>query len=95
MKKFLFGLGLAAIVIVWLVVWTALPWFVVLALAILLALWLLAARTGRRTLSVTRVGMSTLTQRLGSTAVIVIGIAGVVGVLVALLAMGDGLTATL
>jgi len=95
MKKFLFGLGLAAIVIVWLVVWTALPWFVVLGLAILLALWLLAARTGRRTLSVTRVGMSTLTQRLGSTAVIVVGIAGVVGVLVALLAMGDGLTATL
>ena len=95
MKKFLFGLGLAAIVIVWLVVWTELPWFVVLALAILLALWLLAARTGRRTLSVTHVGMSTLIQRLGSTAVIVIGIAGVVGVLVALLAMGDGLTATL
>jgi putative ABC transport system permease protein len=95
MKKFLFGLGLAAIVIVWLVVWTALPWFAVLALVILLALWLLAARTGRRTLSVTRVGMSTLSQRLGSTAVIVVGIAGVVGVLVALLAMGDGLTATL
>jgi putative ABC transport system permease protein len=86
MKKFLFGLGLAAIVIVWLVVWTVLPWFVVLALAILLVLWLLATRTGRRTFSV---------MRLGSTAVIVIGIAGVVGVLVALLAMGDGLTATL
>jgi putative ABC transport system permease protein len=95
MKKFLFGLGLAAIVIVWLVVWMVLPWFVVLALAILLAAWLLAARTGRRTLSVMRVGLSTLTERLGSTAVIVVGIAGVVGVLVALLAMGDGLTATL
>jgi putative ABC transport system permease protein len=95
MKKFLFGLGLAAIVIVWLVVWTVLPWFVVLALAILLAVWLLAARTGRRALSVMRVGLSTLTERLGSTAVIVVGIAGVVGVLVALLAMGDGLTATL
>jgi putative ABC transport system permease protein len=95
MKKFLFGLGLAAIVIVWLVVWTVLPWFVVLALAILLVLWLLATRTGRRTFSVMRVGLSTLTERLGSTAVIVIGIAGVVGVLVALLAMGDGLTATL
>jgi len=95
MKKFLFGLGLAAIVVVWLVVWTALPWFVVLALVFLLVLWLLLARTGRRTLSVTRVGLSTLTGRLGSTAVIVVGIAGVVGVLVALLAMGDGLTATL
>ena len=95
MKKFLFGLGLAAIVVAWLVVWTALPWFVVLALVFLLVLWLLLARTGRRTLSVTRVGLSTLTERLGSTAVIVVGIAGVVGVLVALLAMGDGLTATL
>ena len=95
MKKFLFGLGLAAIVVAWLVVWTALPLFVVLALVFLLVLWLLLARTGRRTLSVTRVGLSTLTERLGSTAVIVVGIAGVVGVLVALLAMGDGLTATL
>ncbi|HKT42022.1 MAG TPA: ABC transporter permease, partial [Rhodanobacteraceae bacterium] len=95
MKKFLFGLGLAAIVVAWLVVWTALPWLVVLILAILLAVWLVATRTGRRTLSVTRVGVGTLSQRLGSTAVIVVGIAGVVGVLVALLAMGDGLTATL
>ena len=38
----------------------------------------------------TAVGISTLEQRLGSSAVIVIGIAGVVGVLVALLAMGEG-----
>ncbi|MBS0570996.1 MAG: ABC transporter permease [Proteobacteria bacterium] len=95
MKKFLFGLGMTAIVIVWLIAWTALPWFAVLVLAVLLALWLLFARGGQRTLSVTRVGLSTLAQRLGSTAVIVIGIAGVVAVLVALLAMGEGLSATL
>lgn len=95
MRKFLFGLGLFAIVIVWLIVWTLLPWFVILALAVLLALWLAFTRGGKRTLSVTRVGFSTLTQRLGSTAVIVIGIAGVVGVLVALLAMGEGLSTTL
>lgn len=95
MKKFLFGLGLFAIVIVWLIVWTLLPWFVILALAVLLALWLAFTRGGKRTLSVTRVGFSTLTERLGSTAVIVIGIAGVVGVLVALLAMGEGLSTTL
>lgn len=95
MRKFLSGLGLFAIVIVWLIVWTLLPWFVVLALAALLALWLAFTRGGKRTLSVTRVGFSTLTQRLGSTAVIVIGIAGVVGVLVALLAMGEGLSTTL
>jgi putative ABC transport system permease protein len=44
----------------------------------------------RETWSVTRIGISTLPQRLGSSAVVVIGIAGVVGVLVALLAMGAG-----
>ncbi|MCK9537683.1 ABC transporter permease [Dokdonella sp.] len=95
MKKFLSGLLLFLIVIVWLVVWTALPWFLILALTVLLALWLGLTRGGRRTLSVTRVGLSTLGARLGSTAVIVVGIAGVVGVLVALLAMGEGLSATL
>ncbi len=95
MKKFLFGLGLFAIVIAWLIVWTALPWFVILALAVVLALWLALTRSGRRTLSVTRVGLSTLTQRFGSSSVIVIGIAGVVGVLVAMLAMGEGFQATL
>jgi putative ABC transport system permease protein len=95
MKKFLFGVGLFAIVVAWLVVWTMLPWPAILALAIVLVLWLLLTRRGRQTLSVTRVGLSTVTQRLGSSAVIVIGIAGVVGVLVAMLAMGDGFQATL
>ncbi|MGH8233479.1 MAG: ABC transporter permease [Rhodanobacteraceae bacterium] len=95
MNNFLSGLVVFAVVIAWLVVWTVLPWPVILGLAVLLALWLGFTRGGRRTLSVTRVGLSTLTERLGSAAVIVIGIAGVVGVLVALLAMGDGLTATL
>lgn len=95
MKNILFGLGLFAIVIVWLIVWTRLPWFVILALAVALALWLALTRTGRRTLSVTNVGLSTLGQRLGSSSVIVIGIAGVVGVLVAMLAMGEGFQATL
>ena len=95
MKKFLSGLGLFAIAIAWLVVWTMLPWFAVLALAIVLALWLASTRRGRQTLSVTNVGISTMRQRIGSSAVIVVGIAGVVGVLVALLAMGEGLSATL
>ncbi|MBS0557112.1 MAG: ABC transporter permease [Proteobacteria bacterium] len=95
MKKFLSGLGMFVIVIAWLVVWTLLPWFVILGLVVVLALWLAFTRAGRRALSVTQVGLGTLAGRLGSTAVIVIGIAGVVGVLVALLAMGDGLRATL
>jgi putative ABC transport system permease protein len=95
MKKILSGLGLFAITVAWLVVWTKLPGLVILALVVLLALWLAFTRAGRRTLSVTNVGLSTLKQRLGSTAVIVVGIAGVVGVLVAMLAMGEGLRATL
>jgi putative ABC transport system permease protein len=43
---------------------------------------------------VASVGISTLRDRLGSSAVIVIGIAGVVGVLVALLAMAEGYAET-
>jgi putative ABC transport system permease protein len=41
------------------------------------------------------VGIATLPQRLAASAVVVVGIAGVVGVLVALLAMGTGFEATL
>ncbi len=61
----------------------------------LLALWMLLTRQGRQAMSVTAVGISTLRQRLGMSSVIVIGIAGVVAVLVALLAMGDGYRETL
>lgn len=95
MKKLLRGLSMLAIVMVWLIVWTILPWPAILVLAVALLLWLALTRRGRQTLSVTNVGLSTLSQRLGSSAVIVIGIAGVVGVLVAMLAMGDGFQATL
>jgi len=60
-----------------------------------LAIWMLLTRQGRQAVSVTAVGISTLRQRLGMSSVIVIGIAGVVAVLVALLAMGDGYRETL
>jgi len=70
--------------------WVMLPWVGAIVLAVLLALWLLLSRAGSRARSVTAVGLSTLPQRLGSAAVIIVGIAGVVGVLVALLAMGEG-----
>ena len=95
MKKFLINLGLLIMVAVAVYVWTLLPWFGVLGLAAVFAAWLLLSRTGRQASSVTAVGVSTLRQRIGSSSVIVIGIAGVVGVLVALLAMGEGLSATL
>jgi putative ABC transport system permease protein len=86
---------LVLLLIVVLAAWIALPWYFPPAVAVLVALWLVATRRGRQTLSIAGVGISTLPQRVGSSAVIVVGIAGVVGVLVALLAMAEGYTATL
>jgi putative ABC transport system permease protein len=94
-KSFLRGLGLVAIVIAGLLVWSRLPWTAVLALVAVLALWLVLTRRGRQTLSITSVGISTLRQRIGASLVVVVGIAGVVGVLVAMLAMGEGFQSTL
>lgn len=81
--------------IVGLAVWVLLPWYAVLVLAVALALWLLLTRSGRLSLAAARIGISSLPQRWGSSMVIVVGIAGVVGVLVAMLAMGAGFKATL
>ncbi|MDW2980329.1 ABC transporter permease [Rhodanobacter sp. KK11] len=94
-KSFLRGLGLVAIVIAGLWIWSRLPWPAVLLLVLLLALWLVLTRRGRQTLSITSVGISTLRQRIGASLVVVVGIAGVVGVLVAMLAMGEGFQSTL
>ena len=49
----------------------------------------------REIFAVTRMSLATLPQRAGSALVVVVGIAGVVGVLVALLAMRDGFQNTL
>ncbi len=78
-----------------LAVWIVLPWYVILVLAALLMLWLLLTRSGRLTLAAARIGIASLPQRWGASSVIVVGIAGVVGVLVAMLAMGAGFKATL
>jgi putative ABC transport system permease protein len=78
-----------------LAVWVMLPWPGALALAVLLAAWLMLTRHGRQARSVAEVGFSTMRQRLGGSAIIVVGIAGVVGVLVALLAMAEGYAETL
>ena len=94
-KSFLRGLGLVVIVIAGLLIWSRLPWTAVLALVVVLALWLVLTRRGRQTLSITSVGISTLRQRIGASLVVVVGIAGVVGVLVAMLAMGEGFQSTL
>src|SRR5690606_19266992 len=52
-------------------------------------------RSGRLALAAARIGIASLPQRWGASSVIIVGIAGVVGVLVAMLAMGEGFSATL
>jgi len=75
--------------------WIVLPWYGVLALAVGLGVWLAVTRTGRLALAATRIGIASLPQRWGASSVIIVGIAGVVAVLVAMLAMGEGFSATL
>ena len=87
------GLGLAIIVL--LAMWIALPWQGVALVVIGLVIWLTTTRGGRLAWMATRLGISSLPQRWGASLVIVVGIAGVVGVLVAMLAMGEGFQATL
>jgi putative ABC transport system permease protein len=93
--KFLVNLVVCIGVVLGVVALTVLPWIALLALALVLALWMAFTRRGQQTWSVTKVGIATIPQRFGSASVVVIGIAGVVGVLVALLAMGAGFKATL
>jgi len=94
-KQWLWNLLSIALLLVGLAVWIMLPWQGVLAVAVLLALWLLFTRSGRLALAAAKIGIASLPQRWGASSVIVIGIAGVVGVLVAMLAMGEGFDATL
>jgi putative ABC transport system permease protein len=89
-KSFLRGFALFLVLAVFLAAWIMLPWQALLGIAVLFALWMGLTRSGRQAASVTSVGVSTLAQRLGASSVVVIGIAGVVGVLVALLAMAEG-----
>jgi putative ABC transport system permease protein len=91
----LFNLLLLVVLVAVLAAWIFLPWYGALALAVVFAAWMLLTRRGQQAGSVTSVGISTLRQRIGSSAVIVVGIAGVVGVLVALLAMAEGYGQTL
>ena len=71
------------------------PGWGLLALLLLFGAWLLGSRAGAQSLAVTRVGLATIPERLGSSAVVIVGIGGVVGVLVALLAMAVGFQQTL
>jgi len=94
-KQWMWNVVTVLALLVALVVWIVLPWWMVLAIAMLLAAWLVLTRAGRLSLAAARIGITSLPQRWGASSVIVVGIAGVVGVLVAMLAMGDGFKATL
>ena len=95
MKNFFANALVIVLLAIGLGIWVVLPWAGVLALVVLLALWLLLTRSGRLALAATGIGLASLPQRWAASLVIVIGIAGVVGVLVAMLAMGRGFQATL
>jgi len=95
MKKWASNAAVVMLLVVLLLVWIALPWWGVLAVAAAVALWLLLTRSGRLALAATGIGIASLPQRWGASSVIVVGIAGVVGVLVAMLAMGAGFQSTL
>jgi len=93
--RFLKNFGLVLLTLVAVAVWVVMPWQGALGLALLALVWMFGFRSGSQARSVAAVGISTLSQRIGSSAVIVVGIAGVVGVLVALLAMAEGYAQTL
>jgi putative ABC transport system permease protein len=80
---------------IWIALGVWLPWWAIGVAAAAAAIWMLATPAGRRTGSITAAGIATLPRRLGGASVALVGIAGVVGVLVALLAMGNGFRATL
>jgi putative ABC transport system permease protein len=71
------------------------PWWLLLVMGMVLIAWMGLTRAGQQAWSVTQVGVTTIPQRLGSSSVVVVGIAGVVGVLVALLSMAVGFETTL
>ena len=83
------ALAMLAMVIVFMLLILLPPWWL-LAYIVLLAWWMTLTRVGQQTWSVARVEIATIPQRLGSSVVVVVGIAGVVGVLVTLLAIATG-----
>lgn len=93
--KVMNALGFGASIVIAIALLAFFPDWLLLACLAALVLLIILTRVGRQTALIVWVGMGTLPQRLGSAMVVVIGIAGVVGVLVGLLAMGDGFERTL
>jgi putative ABC transport system permease protein len=94
-KDFLVAAAVVLVLLIAVVVLVMAPWQLLAALLVVFIVWMTLTRSGRQAWSVTRVGLATIPQRLGASSVVIIGIAGVVGVLVALLAMAVGFEATL
>lgn len=94
-SKLSHAFSMTLVVVIFVAVLFLVPDWLLLICTGLLAVWMALTRTGRQAASVAYIGMATIPQRLGPSAVVVVGIAGVVGVLVALLAMGAGFEATL
>lgn len=94
-NQWLWNLLTIVLLVVGLVAWIFLPWQGVLGVAVALALWLFLTRSGRLALAATGIGIASLPQRWGASSVIVVGIAGVVAVLVAMLSMGRGFQSTM
>lgn len=80
----------AILAVIFIFVLKVLPW-----LPWIFPVVVLLACANRQVRSVAQVGLSTVRQRLGAASVVVVGIAGVVGVLVALFSMAQGFQATL
>ncbi len=95
LRALLRNLALLAAVVASLAIWVWVPAIVLLGGLLVLGLWMATTRLGQQAAAVSWVGILTLPQRIGASSVIVIGIAGVVAVLVALLALGGGLAQTL
>ncbi|MDA5194365.1 ABC transporter permease [Govanella unica] len=87
-------IAIFALTFLGLILWVTMP-LVILVAGAGFCVWLATTQNGRQTVALTRIGLSTLPERLGATMVIIVGIAGVVGVLIALLAMAEGFQATL
>ncbi|HEX4387290.1 MAG TPA: ABC transporter permease [Steroidobacteraceae bacterium] len=95
MRNFLVAAAVLLVLLAAVAVLVTAPWWQIAALLVVFIAWMALTRVGRQAWSVTQVGLATIPQRLGASSVVIIGIAGVVGVLVGLLAMAVGFEATL
>ena len=95
LNKLSFLFTMALFIVIPSVLLLALPWWLLVMCVALLMGWMALTRTGQQAWSVAKIGIVTIPQRLGASTVVVVGIAGVVGVSVALLSMGAGFEATL